>query len=96
MITPINNYQTNINFNATLKTPRMKPKRRIDFLKKTELTSKMKQKFEAIKTELNNLDEESEDLLMKITFLSSLVIGFLIYIGHVIKLVMDKIHYFTE
>lgn len=96
MITPINNCQSNTNFNATLKAPRMKPKRQIDFLNKTELTSKIKQKYEAIKTELNNLDEESADLLLKTTFLASLVIGFLIYIGHIIKLVIDKIHYFTE
>lgn len=96
MITPINSYQSNTNFCASLKSPNLKKCRQKISPILNEKQAKISNCFGKLKEEFKNLDEESKWLLYKsIILLSALTIVFA-QIGHFIKLVMDKIHYFVE
>ena len=89
MITPITNSQSNVNFNATLKAPKLK-----QGLKNTGI--KIKDFGVKVKNEFKNLDEESKKYLYQSIILCSLIIAFLSYVGHIIKSFMDKINYLFE
>ena len=83
MITPINNYQSNVCFNASMKAPKFK-----QGLKNTGV--KIKDFGSKVKTEFKNLDEESKMYLYKSIILLSALVAFFSYVGHIVKTVVDK------
>ena len=74
MITPINNYQLNTNFQASLKTP-----------KKSPIINKGMKVFNKIKDEFKNLDEESARYLFESTVLLALLTALGITVKNVIE-----------
>ena len=96
MITPINSYQSNTNFCASLKAPNLKKCRQKIPSALNEKQTKISEAFRKLKEEFKNLDEESKRLLYKSVVLLSVLTIVFAQIGRFIKLVMDKIHYFVE
>ena len=96
MITPIYNCQTNLCFNASLKTPKMKNCGQKFAQCVNEKQTKIKEFGAKIKKEYKKLDRESKEYLYKSLLLLTVLTAMLAQIGHFIKLVMDKIHYFMD
>ena len=96
MITPISNYQSNVNFNAMKQMPKLNKNngKIAPFL--NEKKAKLKEFGAKVKNEFKNLDEDSKWLLYKSVILLSVLTIVFAQIGHFIKLIMDKIHYFVE
>jgi len=82
MITPINNYQSNLTFNSKLK------------LNKTNYNrfNNIKTSFKNFKNEIKNLDEESKDLMFKCIIGYTALIAVITYLVHIFKMFYDKIN----
>lgn len=92
MITPINNYQLNQSFCASIKTPKIKGGIKQPAPVDIEKTSKFKSFMTTIKKEYSELDEDSKDKLWKSVLFLSLAIGGLTYVGYYVKIFVDKIN----
>ena len=83
MITPIFNNHSNVNFNASMKAPKFKQGFKNTGVKIKDFGSKVKNEFK-------NLDEESKTYLYKSIALLSALIAFGVYVGHIVKAVVDN------
>ena len=83
MITPINNYQSNVNFNASMQAPKFKKGVK-------NVGAKIKDFGTKVKNEFNSLDNESKMYLYKSIVLLSALIAFCAYVGYIVKTVVDK------
>ena len=85
MITPINNYQSNLSFNASLKPPKLKSGV-TRMVEKSNITSKIKNFGNKVKNEFKNMDEESAKYL----FDSVVLLTVLTTVFFVVKNYVDK------
>ena len=90
MITPISNYQSNVNFNAMKQMPKLNKNngKIAPFL--NEKKAKLKEFGAKVKNEFNNLDEESKMYLYKSVILLSAITVALAYVGYIVNAVVDK------
>ena len=92
MITPINNIQSNTNFQALkIKTPKkMEVLKDKPFVKST--SEKIANFVEKTKVEFKNMDEETKDLLFKVIVGFTLLGTFIGVTIHYISKIMDNIN----
>ena len=92
MILPVNNLNPTLNF----KGPSLKkvPIKEVSKIKQSKPLRNFGEKMSAcakkVKTEFQNMDEESKELLYKIVVLGSVLVGFITYAVSILCRIIDK------
>ena len=93
MITQVNNYQTNISYQGLkLKAPKEVLQKTKTSIQQCNLKNKLKDCFTKVKNEINDLDEESKDLLFKTIVLGTVLVTFIGIVIHYISRFMENVN----
>ena len=93
MITQINNYQSNISYQgAKIKSPKHVVQNFKKTIQKYDLKNKITDTFTKVKSEFENMDEETKDLLFKVIVGFTLLGTFIGVTIHYISKIMDNIN----